>query len=184
MGKLYCVTFGGVVKPYYAFFMPWNAVRDEEAYSLTYLPPSTINGIEEELHLEHDSIVRHKLTFSKNGMQREMNKRIVYLPKGETTHTIHTRHMLVNPTIILAFKNREDAEYAMTQVIYGGQFIYPLYPNREEGIKEYTHSEFDKLEGVETIETEENDENAIFLGFNRQKENKRMFVNIIRNEWV
>ena len=181
MKKLYCIKFGGVVKPYYAFFMPWNAVRDEETYSLTYLPPSTINGIEEELRLEHDSIVRHKLTFSMNGMQKEMNKRIVYLQKGETTSTIHTRHMLINPEIIFAFKNKEDAEYAMTQVIYGGQFIYPLYPSKEYGIQELTHEEFN---GVETIETCEEDENSIFIGFNRQKENKKMFVNIIRNEWV
>lgn len=182
MRKLYCIEYKNKVQPYYGFIKPWNSVRDEETYSLTYLPPSFINGIESELGIK-GNIVRHKFQFNKNGMSKDMKKCVVYLENGQRTHTIHFRNTLVNPIIILAFDNLEDAQYAIGQPLYVGQNIYPIYANKEFGIKEMTDDDFDNLLGVETIETNSDDENAIFVGFNRQKENQRMYININRNEW-
>ena len=182
MRKLYCVKFENKVQPYYGFIKPWNAVRDEDTYSLTYLPPSFINGIEDELKID-GKIIRHKLTFDKNGMSRDMKKCVVYLENGNRSSTIHYRHTLVNPSLIIAFDNLNDAKYAIEQPLYMGQNIYPIYGNKDFGIREMNDEKFDTLLGVETIESSDVDENAVFVGFNRQKGNQRMYINIIRNEW-
>ena len=182
MRKLYCVEFGKMIKPYYGYIKPWNAVRDDETFSLTYIPPSFISGIEEELKID-GNIVRHKRTFDKTQMEKDFKKCIVYLKNNYVNHTIHHRHTLVNPKLILAFDNYEDAKYALGQPLYFGQNIYPIYGNKDYGIVEMTDEEFDKLDGVETIQTTEDDEESIYVGNNRQKNNERMFVRIIRNEW-
>lgn len=182
MENIFCVEFSNMIKPYYGYIKPWNGVRDDETYSLTYLPPSFINGIEEELKI-NGHIVRHKLTFDKSNMGEDLKKCIVYLKNDYITHTIHKRHTLINPKIILGFDNYEDAKYALTQPLYFGQNIYPIYGNIEFGIVEMTNDEFSKLDGVETILTDENDDDAIYVGNNRQRNNERMFVRIYRNEW-
>ena len=183
MRKLYCVEFSKLSKPYYGYIKPWNAVRDNETFSLTYLPPSFINGIEEELSID-GKILRHKLTFDKSHMERDLKKCIIYLKDNYVNHTIHLRHTLVNPKIILAFDNYEDAKYALGQPLFVGQNIYPIYGNNHFGIVEMTDEEFDELEGVETFQTDENDEESVYVGNNRQKNNERMFVKIIRKEWT
>ena len=183
MRKLYCVLFSNLSKPYYGYIKPWNAVRDNETYSLTYLPPSFINGIEDELRI-NGKILRHKLRFNKGRMEKDMKKCIIYLKDNCVNHTIHIRHTLVNPEIILAFENYEDAKCALEQPLFVGQNIYPIYGNPNFGIVEMTDEDFDELEGVETFQTDENDEESIYVGNNRQKNNERMFIKIHRKEWL
>ncbi len=182
MGKIYCVEFSNSITPYYGYIKPWNGVRDDETYSLTYLPPSFINGIEEELKI-NGNIIRHKLTFDKSNMERDMKKVIIYLTNNRVNHAIHIRHTLINPKIILGFDNYEDAKNALEEPLYFGQNIYPIYGNPSYGIREMSHDEFDGLVGVETFQTSEDDEMSVYVGNNRQKNNERMYVRIIRNEW-
>ena len=40
------------------------------------------------------------------------------------------------------------------------------------------------VDSVETFQTDENDEESVYVGNNRQKNNERMFVKIIRKEWT
>lgn len=204
MSKLYCIKFGYPVKPYYGYIKPWNAVRDEETYSLTYMLPSFFDGLKERFNF-HGNIIRHKLTFDLGGMSSEQGVRFVPHPKenlivkpfkdrwekgGDKTwglvKAIHKRHELVNPELILAFDNKEDAEYMLTQCIYFGQDIYTMCPimfDESFGIKEMTHDEFNELNGVETFLTSKDDPCGFYCGNNRHKNNERMYIQIQRNEW-
>lgn len=189
--KLYCIRYRNICKPYYGYIKPWNAVRDTETYSLTYLVPSFINGIEQELGIE-GKILRHKLKyqivlpkFIKNKKNKivvngDFSKAVTY---GKNSST-HKRHCLTNPEIIFAFDNKEDAEYALTQPLCFGQIQYTIYPDitfGEKGIQIMTNEEFDDLVGVETFTS--NEDEGIYVGNNRQKNNERMYVNIIRKFW-
>lgn len=199
MGKqIYCVKFGrlNMQKPYWGYIHPWNGVRDMETYSLTYLPPSFIDGVADRIGVKRDNI-RHKLMFDLDGMHLDQLKAIIYLNKGRRGHTIHKRHELVNPTIILGFDNKDDAEKALHQVIYFGQDTYPVFPipfdeeNCEHILPHVPkvdmvimdEEEFNDLKGVETFITDEENPFAIYCGNNRQRNNERMFVTISRNDW-
>lgn len=182
MKKIYTVKFENKIKPYFGFIKPWNSVRDGETWSLTYLPPSFIDGIKDFLNIENN-IIRHKLIFDKNGMTRTFTKAVVYDNKNKHSATNYIVHELVNPVLILGFETKEDAEYALTKDLYVGRVQYPIYGNADFGIQELTTEEFDNLEGVETFVSNEDDENAIYVGNNRQKNNERMYINLIRNEW-
>ena len=161
MRKIYCVTYRNIIKPYYGYIRPWNAVRDDETWSLTYLTPSMIDGIGIELGIEN-KIVRHKLVFDKTHMETDFTKCVVYCKNNKRNQTVHKRHTLVNPIITLGFETYEDAMLAMGLPIYCGQNIYPIYPFVNDGIKEMTDAEFDELYGVETFETNEEDEKSIY----------------------
>lgn len=154
--KLFCVTFGrdkNYQRPHYDYLKPWNAVRDEETWSLTYIPPSVLNGIEQE-NVLNGNIIRHKLTFYKGGMEKEMNKCIVYDKEGKRNCTIHTKHLLINPILTLAFDNKEDAERMSKDSIYIGQTQYIVYADGE--VKEMSVDDFNELGGVETFSCNEN----------------------------
>lgn len=196
---MYCVRFSNKDKngvhssPSFAFLKPYNAVRDFETYSLTYLPTSVINGIEERIGIPMDSIVRNKLTFDKSGMFKELVKinfgtvwkngeiteRII---KGkndvELKFIVYTKHCLVNPEVVFGFDTKEHAEEAFHCTIYLGQMEYMLYPYE---IFEISEEEFTDMKGVETYNTD--DENEIFCGFNRFKNNEKQYVVIDRKEW-
>ena len=179
MKTLYCIKYGNPIKPYCGYIKPWNGVRDEETWSLTYCTPSMIDGIAKRLVL-NNNICRHKLTFDLNGMHLEQNRRMVY-DKDKDARTIHKRHCLVHPELTLAFETREDAELALTQTILFGQNVYILYPVSK--IIECTESEFDLFYGVETFLCEETEPNSIYCGNNRLRNNERMYIKIHRNDW-
>lgn len=196
---MYCVRFSNKDKngvhssPSFAFLKPYNAVRDIETYSLTYLPTSVINGIEERIGIPMGSIVRNKLTFDKSGMAEELVKtsygtiwkdgeiveREINGKKGEVTKNgFHIKHCLVNPEIVFGFDTKEHAEEAFHCTIYLGQMEYMLYPYE---IFEISEEEFTDMKGVETYNTD--DENEIFCGFNRFKNNEKQYIVIDRKEW-
>ena len=193
---MYCVKFNGGPCSV-GYIRPWNSVRDSETYSLTYLPTSFINGIEAEHHCI-GKILRHKLRFS--GMTKELfvseelmglvkrgcgkNKHIEFLRMRE--HAISTIHQLSNPEIILGFEKLEDAEDAAKNSIYVGQEQYMIYPVEFDEdsniIVELTDEEFSKLSGTETFASTEDDEDAVYCGNNRQKNNEKMFIKIVRTK--
>ena len=179
--KLYCVRYSNINKPYYGYIKPWNAVRDEETYSSTYLIPSFINGVEQELGIQ-GNIIRHKLKYQiVSSSKGDFSKAASYGKKP----AVHKRHCLTNPEIIFAFDNKEDAEYAITQPLWMGQIQYLIYPDitfGNKGIMEMTNDEFDELTGVETFIT--NEDEGIYVGNNRQKNDERMFVEIVRKNWT
>lgn len=198
---MYCVRFKGDACSV-GYIRPWNSVRDGETYSLTYLPTSFINGIEAENNLS-GNILRHKLRFK--GMTEELfvaeeREGLVFSGRGKKkeykyvktrSHGISTIHQLVCPEIILGFEKLEDAQELAKNTIYVGQTQYMIYPvnfNDEDEdidgtvIVELTDEDFSKLSGTETFASTEDDENAIYCGNNRQKNNEKMYVRIVRTK--
>lgn len=198
---MYCIRFKsdecGV-----GFIRPWNSVRDSETYSLTYLPTSFINGIEVENNLS-GKILRHKLRF--NGMTKELfvgEERYGFVLSGRVnnkkysynktrSHGISTIHQLSHPEIILGFEKLEDAEVMAKNCIYVGQTQYIIYPvnffdeyDDIDGttIVELTDDEFSNISGTETFASTEDDEEAIYCGNNRQKNNEKMYIRIVRTK--
>lgn len=198
---MYCVRFKSDICGV-GYIRPWNSVRDGETYSLTYIPTSFINGIELENGLS-GKILRHKLRF--NGMTKELfvsEERNGYILEGRSkqkkynykkvrSHFPSTIHQLSCPEIILGFEKLEDAELMAKNCIYVGQTQYIIYPvnfsEEDEDIDgtvviELTDDEFSKLSGTETFASTEDDEDAIYCGNNRQKNNERMYIRIVRTK--
>lgn len=187
---LYCVRFKS---PFcgVGYIRPWNSVRDGETYSLTYLPTSFINGIEVEQKCS-GKILRHKLRF--NGMVQEFFRsgtdNVARYGKG-TNNGISTIHQLYNPEIILGFEKLEDAQEVSKRYLYVGQRQYMVFPcnfyeDSDDGsddlIVEMTDEEFSKLRGSETFPSDENDEEAVYCGNNRQNGDERMYLRIVRTK--
>ena len=187
---LFCVRFKGNPCSV-GYLRPWNSVRDGETYSLTYLIPSNIDGIKDELKCKGD-IKRHKLRF--NGMTEEFIKspEIHYSQKGKDKLKrkggISVIHQICNPEIILGFDNPDDANRAATQTLYVGQTQYEIYPttfeddneDKDSLVVELSEDEFDKLRGTETFETDK--EHGVYCGNNRYRNNERMYITIKRTK--
>lgn len=193
---MYCVRFKNSLCSV-GYIRPWNSVRDGETYSLTYLIPSMIDGIKKELVCK-GNIVRHKLRF--NGMTSELFKSPMLESyeidgKGKVKRyikreaAVSTIHQLCCPEIILGFDNLDDAITASENTIYVGQTQYEVYPvsfydNDDEDniIVEMGDDEFSKLRGTETFVTDKEDENGIYCGNNRFRNNERMYIRIVRTK--
>jgi hypothetical protein len=195
---MYCVRFkGGDCSV--GYIRPWNAVRDSETYSATYLPTSFIDGIVHENGLS-GKILRHKLRFK--GMVNEFfrsecsygyikpcdrktkNPYKYGKKRGETTSKLH---VLTQPEIILGFERLEDAEEMAKNYIYVGQTQYIIYPvtfddARDDIIVEMNDDEFSNLYGTETFESNEGDDEAVYCGNNRQRNNEEMYIRIVRTK--
>jgi hypothetical protein len=204
---MYCVRFKGNACTV-GYLRPWNSVRDGETYSMTYLPTSIIDGIKDELKCS-GNILRHKLRF--NGMTSELfkspmieedrlNKRSKKIEKTiKRENGISTIHQICSPEIILGFEKIEDAIEASKNSIYVGQTQYMIYPvkfedadeedtdekdvDNEEGlIVEMSDEEFSSLKGTETFPTNKEDENGVYCGNNRFRDNERMYIRIVRTK--
>ena len=131
-----------------------------------------------------------------NGMTEELfvSPRIMKKSKkgsGNKKHrdaAVSTIHQLFNPEIILGFETKEDAINASRNTIYVGQTQYMIYPvpfyieDNEDSdvIIEKNDEEFSKLSGTETFQTDEN--NGVYCGNNRYKNNERMYIKIVRTK--
>jgi hypothetical protein len=118
-------------------------------------------------------------------------KQKVYTYKKTRTNTTSKIHQLFRPEIILGFEKLEDAQELAKNCIYVGQTQYIIYPvnfNDEDDdidgtvIVELTEDEFSKLTGTETFPSTEDDEEAIYCGNNRQKNNEKMYIRIVRTK--
>lgn len=189
---MYCVKFGSRSAIKYGFIKPYNAVRDDETYSLTYITPSMLDGIIHEHELK-GRILRHKLTFDGmtkndykksrvfNDLDHDSNNGVFSeVIDDDVQMSPHTRHSLINPTLTLVFELKEDAEQMCTETIYIGQSEYYIYPIEEFEISE---DEFNELEGVESFITDEDDEFGFYCGNNRLKDNTPMYIKLKRKEW-
>lgn len=193
---MFCVRFKGNSCTV-GYLRPWNSVRDGETYSMTYLPTSVIDGIKDELKC-NGKILRHKLRF--NGMTSELfkspmieterfNKKTKKVEKSvKRENGISTIHQLCNVEIILGFEKEEDAVEAVKNTIYVGQTQYIIYPtsfydnDENSDVVELNDEEFSALVGTETFEATKEDENGVYCGNNRFRNNERMYIKIVRTK--
>lgn len=178
---LHCVRYGSTTGLWYGFIRPYNALRDEETYSLTFMPPSMVDGMAAELGCK-GKIIHSLLKHEGMDIAIDKTERVFTNKKGIRNYStsIYSKHLLLNPTIILAFEDREDADAAMNRSIYVGQTEYQAYPVERFDI---SYEDFLKLPGCEAIETDKEDPNAVFVGCNRWRNNEPMYVNLRRVSW-
>ena len=193
---MFCVRYKGNPCSV-GYLRPWNSVRDGETYSMTYLPTSIIDGIKDELKC-NGKILRHKFRF--NGMTSELfkspkieverlNKRTKKVENSVKRDSgISTIHQICNVEIILGFEKKEDAVDADKNTIYVGQTQYIIYPtsfyesDEDNDVVEMNDEEFSALVGTETFETTKDDENGVYCGNNRFRNNDRMYIKIVRTK--
>lgn len=174
LSKIFVVKYNGP----FGFIKPWTAVRDGETWSQQFLTPSIIKGIELKLFPEllNDinqnpnpiKILRHRLTYESIDIQQEQTQSKAFeIKKKEKiafrNKSILSRGILINPTLYLAFKEKEDAQIASTQHICLCRNEDILIP--EEEILELSVNDFENINGFELIPG--NDSESFLVGFNR-----------------
>lgn len=158
----------------FGFIKPWTAVRDSKTFSQQFLTPSIVEGIRQKL--EVTSIVRHKLCYSLISVQQEQTQtrgwdKQAKLKMMVRARSILERGVLVNPVLMLAFNNVEDAQKAVNQHVCLCRNEDVLLPNGE--IEEISENEFNELAGFE-LRFGEN-ESSFLVGFNRFDGTKPMY---------
>lgn len=186
MEMIYIVEYTGP----FGFIKPWTAVRDSETYSQQFLTPSIVAGIERKLFpeiLKDDDgeihrIVGHRLRYKQISQQQEQiqprgwNKKSSGADKGfHRPYAILVRGVLLDPTLLLAFSSKKDAQTAISQHICLCRNEDILYP--KSNISETTRNEFytneDLYSGFELIF--EKAEDYFLVGYNRFKGNEPMY---------
>lgn len=174
---MYIVTYKGN----FGFIKPWTAVRDGETISQQFLTPSIIEGIEKKLFpelLEHNGtickILRHKLNYRAVDTQQEVTQaRGWKVSRNQMTRdrSVLKRGVMLDPTLYLAFKNKEDAEIAAIQHICLCRNEDVMLP--DFNILELSDEEFNQLDGFELRFGES--EQSLLVGYNRFDNGKPMY---------
>lgn len=172
----------------FGFIKPWTAVRDEEIYSQQFLTPSMVSGIEKKLFpelLEKEwgiyKIVGHRLTYNQIARQQETTQTRGWNSKGqgnnrlfERPKSILTRGVFVNPTLFLAFTEKDDAHIAFSQHICLARNEDILYP---ETIIETSKLDFESnaeiFSGFELVFEEK--KKSFLVGYNRYNNFQKMY---------
>lgn len=168
----------------FGFIKPWTAVRDSETFSQQFLTPSIIEGIEKKLFPELlkekgiHKIKRHRLRYKQMAAQQEQIQ-----PRGwnkkknhyERPYAILTRSVMIEPELLVAFDNSDDANEASKQHICLCRNEDIVYP--DENILEIAEKEFDTNEdlfsGFELIFIKS--DQSFLVGYNRMNDNIPMY---------
>ncbi|MFA8451250.1 MAG: hypothetical protein ACEPOW_11210 [Bacteroidales bacterium] len=189
MDKLYIVKYSGP----FGFIKPWTAVRDSETYSQQFLTPSIVAGIERKLFpelLQNDDgqikkIVRHRLSYKQISQQQEQVQGRGWNQKGKAKdrsyirpYSIIMRGVMIEPTLFLAFADKQHAERAFEQHICLCRNEDVLYPSKD--ILEVSQQEFDEntdlFSGFELIFGQ--GDQSFLVGYNRIDSSKPMYGSI------
>lgn len=157
----------------FGFIKPWTAVRDIKTFSQQFLTPSIIEGMRQKLEVE--TILRHKLTYSAISVQQEQTQTRGWEKKMQLkvmvrNKSILDRGVMINPTLFLAFENKEDAEKSFNQHICLCRNEDVLLPT---DLMEMEKEDFDALTGFELCFGES--EQSFLVGFNRFDESSPMY---------
>jgi len=174
----YVVKFTGP----FGFIKPWTAVRDSKTFSQQFLTASIVEGIEKKLfpslltHKGIKKILRYKLTYSAISVQQEVIQTRGWEYKKQQgilvrNRSILERGVLLNPELLLAFSNREEALQAGSQHICLCRNEDILLPSPDYEL--IAEGNFNSLDGFELRFGEHED--AFITGFNRFDETKPMF---------
>lgn len=164
------VTYNGQ----FGFIKPWTAVRDGETFSQQFLTPSIVEGMRQKLGVT--AIARHKITYLSLSKQQEVTQAKSWKYKSREKEMVRStaiidRHVMVEPTLYLAFEEAHDAQIAATQhlcLCRNEDIVFP-----EPTIQQMTPEQFDLLDGFE-LRFEKNDA-AFLVGYNRFENNAPMY---------
>ena len=182
--KLFVVKYTGP----FGFIKPWTAVRDSETFSQQFLTPSILAGIERKLFpelLKEDfgiyRIKAHRLSYEQINSQQEQiqtrgwnstrqGKQFLF----DRPKAIILRGVLLNPTLHLAFEQKEYAEIASQQHVCLCRNEDILYPENiiEIGSEEFDNDE-ERFAGFELVP--EKSDKSFLVGYNRLNNNEPMY---------
>lgn len=163
---IYTVTYTGP----FGYIKPWTAVRDELTFSQQFLTPSIIEGIRQKLQVKE--ILRHRLSFAKFSKQQEQTRPKLIKKPGKN-YSILTRGILINPALVLAFSDQEDAGRAFDQHICLCRNEDVMLPDRAKGVEELSEEKFNEIDGFELHFTKTNE--GFMVGYNRFNDFKPMY---------
>lgn len=176
---LYVVKYQGK----FGFIKPWTAGRDEYTNSLRTLYKSSLMGIEKklfpELFNEKDlcKIKRYRIDFdtiktvketTRSAVPKKIKNKDKNKIKYEYQSSIVNRGVLINPTLFLVFKNKEDVDVAMKQHVCLSRNEDVMLPI--ELIELNNMEDFEQLEEFSGFEMEFFDnpvDNAFWCGKNK-----------------
>lgn len=96
-------------------------------------------------------------------------------------HSIINRYVLLQPTLILAFYNMEDAQLAQHSHVFLSRNEDILYPQEwEDGqlIRKVTLSEWSQIPGFELEPSTQDDPESVMLGYNQYEDYQPMYGKI------
>ncbi|MDR3665911.1 MAG: hypothetical protein P4L35_03600 [Ignavibacteriaceae bacterium] len=175
----------------FGFIKPWTAVRDSETFSQQFLTPSITEGIEKKLFPELLNeqnfpkgtiykIKRHRLSYEQMSQQQEQIQ-----PRGWNKtknsylrpNAILIRGILLNPTLWLAFNNKQDAEIAFRQHICLSRNEDILLPiELMEIAMETFDADSGTFPGFELMF--EKTKGSFIVGYNRYRNNEIMYGSV------
>lgn len=169
----------------FGFIKPWTAVRDIETFSQQFLTPSIVEGMEKKLFPELmevtgiQKIKRHRLSYDQMSEQQEQIQPRGWNKKKDYSHRAYAvliRNIMLNPVLVLAFDNLEDAILANKQHICLCRNEDILYPTLSAPLA-VTQEEFETddefFSGFELM-FEDNDQ-SFLVGYNRFNDGKPMY---------
>lgn len=184
MKKIYTVKYKGD----FGFIKPWTAVRDDLTFSQQFLTQSIVEGIEKKLFPELlnkngiKKIIRHKLFYHGIANSQETTRPLIenpFIEKGSVKgyRAVLTRGLLVNPVLLLCFKDKKDAEQAYTQNICLCRnedilLPYEILELNEKEFNNYVEENYDI--GYELKFSKNFTKNTFLVGYNRF-DNKKMY---------
>lgn len=171
---LYLVEFTGP----FGYLKPWTAVRDGKTNSLTFLTPSTVEGL--RLKLGVSAIARYRLRYAHIDVQQETTHARGWTPqgqgatrKGTRPRAVLLRGVLVQPVLVLAFASEEDAHLAAHQHLCLSRNEDVLLPDGH--VRAAPVAEFEQLPGAELLSAGEDEPGAVLVGHNRYQDNAPMY---------
>lgn len=181
--EYYIVKYSGP----FGFIKPWTAVRDGETFSQQFLTPSIIEGMEKKLFPDMlkvrgiQKIVGHRLSYDQMSSQQEQiqtrgwNKTTIEKRKCLIRErSVLTRSVLINPSLLLAFQEKEYALRAQKQHIClcrNEDILLPI--DFIETNKETFQSDRELFAGYELVM--ENREDSFLVGYNRYGTDEPMY---------
>jgi len=181
---MYTIKYSGV----FAFMAPYSTGRNTYIKSRSFVIPSTLKGIERFLFPELlrdksvklQKISRCKLQYeSIHNTQEEVTRCSVKKNKNKDIiqeKSVITRGLLYNVSCFIAFKNEEDAKRAYAETIRLSRKEDMLLPKE---FNECSDEEFSNLKGIEFVETNEADSQAILVGNNRYDDYSKTYGRVV-----
>lgn len=171
---LYLVEFTGP----FGFLKPWTAVRDGRTGSLTFLTPSTLEGMRRKLGVA--AIKGNRLTFAGTDWQQEVTHAQGWTPSGRSVNRIGTRPravitrgVLLFPRLVLAFASLADARLAAHQHLCLSRNEDVLMPTGE--VVECSVRDFELVPGTEFQPAAADTPGAVLVGHNYNEGNAPMY---------
>lgn len=161
----------------FGYIKPWTAVRDDRTFSQQFLTPSIVEGMRKKLAVS--AILRHRLSYHQIDLQQERTQSRAFTEtktkQATRERSILTRGVMLNPTLLLAFATKAEAQQAAEQHICLCRNEDMLLPDAH--VELVSVAEFNQIPGFELMFGESS--TAIMVGYDRFRDNEPMYGTLL-----